>query len=360
MQPFDTENFFTYTDSPAQLRGCLFFKQLTMKLLLPIFVLTFLANSIFAQDTFSIVAVDTTTGEVGSAGASCLDNISFPGSGGAIIISDILPGKGAIHTQSFWVATNQANARLKMEEGLSPQEIINWLKPNDVGGLFGAQQRQYGIVDFDPQGHPRSAAFSGTQCYDWKGHKTGVTYAVQGNILLGPEIIDSMEARFLNATGTLADRLMAAMQGANVVGADSRCTDNGTSSLSAFLRVAKPGDADDSLYLDLNVPSLPTGQEPIDSLQTLYNQWKLTSVTQPLAVQARIFPNPAKGQVSIIFEGSEGLFQLFGATGQKVFEKTLVTGENICTPTLPTGVYFAKITVGQKAALSQKLIWQQP
>ena len=331
-----------------------------MKLLLPIFALTFWVNTFFAQDTFSIVAVDTTTGEVGSAGASCLDNISFPGSGGAIIISDILPGRGAIHTQSFWVAINQANARLKMEEGLSPQQIIDWLKPNDVGGIFGAQQRQYGIVDFDPQGHPRSTAFTGTQCFDWKGHRTGPNYAIQGNILLGPEIIDSMETRFLNATGTLADRLMAAMQGANVVGADTRCTDNGTSSLSAFLRVAKPGDHEDSLYLDLNVPSLPATQEPIDSLQTLYNQWKLTSVTQPLEVWAKIFPNPAHGQVKVFFEDREGLFQLFSAAGQLVFEKTLAAGENICSPNLPTGVYFVKITAGQKTTLSQKLFWQQP
>ena len=57
-----------------------------------IFTIVFTGLFIFlrAQDTFSIVAVDPATGEVGSAGASCLDNISVPGSGGAIIISDIL------------------------------------------------------------------------------------------------------------------------------------------------------------------------------------------------------------------------------------------------------------------------------
>src|SRR5690606_35997733 len=92
--------------------------------------------SLFAQDTFSIVAVDSITGEIGSAGASCLNNISFPGSNGAIIISDILPGKGAIHTQSFWLAANQANARLKMEEGLSPEDILLSLKQNDAEGTL--------------------------------------------------------------------------------------------------------------------------------------------------------------------------------------------------------------------------------
>jgi uncharacterized Ntn-hydrolase superfamily protein len=313
-----------------------------------------------AQDTFSIVAVDTTTGEIGSAGASCLDDIQFPGSGGAIIISDILPGRGAIHTQSYWNATNQANARLKMEEGLSPQEILDWLKFNGVGGIIGAQQRQYGIVDFNPaNGQPRSAGFTGTQCLDWKGHKTGTTYAIQGNILLGPEILDSMEARFLNTSGTLADRLMAALQGANVVGADTRCTNNGTSSLSAFLRVAKPENSDDSLFLDLNVPSLPAGQEPIDSLQTLYNQWKATSAKEPLDVSVKIFPNPARGQVTVFLE-KEGLLELFNTAGQKVFEKNLLAGANTCSPALPTGVYFAKIRIGAKTILTEKLVWHQP
>jgi len=123
-----------------------------------------------AQDTFSIVAVDTLTGEVGSAGASCLDNSAI--AGGAIIISDIIPGRGAIHTQSYWVSANQINAHNKMLEGLSPEEIIDWLVANDVQNL--PQRRQYGIVDFDENGHPRSAAFTGTSCMDWKGHHEGV------------------------------------------------------------------------------------------------------------------------------------------------------------------------------------------
>ncbi|HNL38001.1 MAG TPA: DUF1028 domain-containing protein, partial [Saprospiraceae bacterium] len=216
------------------------------------FVLFLFATGLLAQHTFSIVAIDTITGEVGSAGASCLDDNTFPGSGGAIIISDLLPGKGAIHTQSFWLEANQNNARQKMQEGLSPADILLWLKQNDPEGPFGAQKRQYGIVDFDPQGHPRSAAFTGNSCFDWKGHRVGANYAIQGNILLGPEVVDSMEARFLAAEGSLSDKLMAALQGANMVGADTRCTDNGTSSLSAFLRVAQPGDNDGQYWLDLN------------------------------------------------------------------------------------------------------------
>lgn len=311
-----------------------------------------------AQDTFSIVAVDTLTGEIGSAGASCLDNVSFPGSGGAIIISDILPGRGAIHTQSFWNATNQANARLKMEEGLAPQEVLNWLKANDVGGIFGAQQRQYGVVDFDPvSGKPRSAGFTGNSCFDWKGHKTGATYAIQGNILLGAQILDSMEARFLSASGTLADRLMAALQGANVVGADTRCTDNGTSSLSAFLRVAKPGDSDDTLYLDLNVPSLPAGMEPIDSLQRLYDAWSLTSAPEPDIAEWRIFPNPARGAFDVVFGATEGHFEMFDLSGRRVFAAQLVQGRQTFTPSLQNGIYFVRFLQKDRRSATSKIVW---
>lgn len=327
-------------------------KQLALLLLAYAF-----ANPTFSQDTFSIVAVDSTTGEIGSAGASCLDNIQFPGSNGAIIISNILPGRGAIHTQASYTAANQNTARNKMIQGLSPAEIVEWMKTHDSN--FSAQTRQYGIVDFNPAGgSPRSAGFTGTNCLNWKGHRTGPNYSIQGNILLGPQILDSMEVRFLRATGSLADRLMYAMQGANVVGADTRCTANGTSSLSAFLRVAKPGDPANDFHLDLNVPALPAGQEPIDSLQTLYNQWKTTSAPEPSAAVARIFPNPASGQVTVVLEEMEGLFELYDLRGQRVFSQKIQHGTNRMAPAaLPTGVFFVKIAAGGKAALTQKLVW---
>ena len=107
------------------------------------------------------------------------------------------------------------------------------------------------------------------------GSSTDSSSVVNGNyILLGQEILDSMESRFNNTDGCLSDKLMAAMQGAKVIGADTRCTTEGTSSLSAFLRVAKPTDHPDTLSIDLNIAGTPSGVEPIDKLQTKYNNWR--------------------------------------------------------------------------------------
>jgi uncharacterized Ntn-hydrolase superfamily protein len=80
-----------------------------------------------------------------------------------------------------------------------------------------------------------------------------------------------MQSRFLNTPGSLACKLMAALQGAKVIGADTRCTTAGISSYSAFIRVANPSDLPSNLFLDLRVNVFPAHLEPIDSLQTLFN-----------------------------------------------------------------------------------------
>ena len=173
-------------------------------------------NQILSQDTFSIVAVDTITGEIGSAGASCVGPI---GGVGAFILSDVIEGVGAIHTQASYLAQNQQNARNKMLEGLSPQQIIEWLVANDAQN--NPTIRQYGIVDLTRDGE--SAAYTGANCTNYKNHITGPGYAIQGNILLGQVIIDTMQSAYLNTNGPLADRLMATLQAAKILGADTRC-----------------------------------------------------------------------------------------------------------------------------------------
>ncbi len=146
------------------------------------------------------------TGEIGSAGASCVGPF---GGVGAFILSDVIEGIGGIHTQAYYLAANQVNAHNKMLEGLSPQEIIDWLVANDAQG--NPTIRQYGIVDLTRNGE--SASYTGVNCDDYKNHVTGPGYAIQGNILLGQVIIDTMQYAFLNTSGPLADRLMKTLTG---------------------------------------------------------------------------------------------------------------------------------------------------
>lgn len=318
-----------------------------------ILVLGIIYQHLGAQDTFSIVAVDTLTGEVGGAGASCIDESAIQG--GVLIISDGIPGKGTIHTQSYWNATNQQNPHNCMLEGLSSQGIINWLIANDVQN--NPQIRQYGIVDTDETGTPRSAAFTGINCMDYKNHITGLNYAIQGNILIGQQFLDSMEARFLNTEGTLPEKLMAALQGAKVPGADTRCMNDGTSSLSAFISVAKPGNQPGDFWCHLLVLSTPYGVEPIDVLQELFDEWLLWTSTsdEPFRLSSitTVAPNPAGNQIvfSIIMPDKVDilLIQIL-ATDGRITDKLIYAGEPIVLNAVkyPSGTYIFTVSEGRK------------
>ena len=291
-------------------------------------VCTFFAQS---QDTFSIIAADASTGEVGAAGASCVDGIAQWG--GIQVLNKIIPGKGGVNAQA-WIClnphSNLVSSIEKLNDGFSPQEVIDWIVENDqcAAQNYNPDYRQYGVVDIDNNNMVRVAAHTGNQANDYKGHILGENYAIQGNILLGPEVLEGMEQGFLSTEGSLAEKLMGAIQGANIPGADQRCLARGTSSTSAFLRVVKPEDDPESPYLDLGILEMPFGEEPIDSLQTLFNEWS-TSNNYNISSNSliNIFPNPAKEFISI--SASENVFFdkiiIYDAQGQKVIEESMPT-----------------------------------
>lgn len=103
-----------------------------MKKLTVLFFVFLLSTMGFGQDTFSIIAVDPVTGEIGSAGATCIS--STGGSNIADIITDIIPGQGGVNSQAYVCIPNinLQNAILQMEAGLSPSEIIDYLMANDA------------------------------------------------------------------------------------------------------------------------------------------------------------------------------------------------------------------------------------
>lgn len=300
-----------------------------------------IAAGVQAQDTFSIVAVDVSTGQVGSAGATCLDDGDI--AGGAVIISDVIPDIGAVHTQSYWTPANQNAAHAQVtDNGLSPEELMDWLEQNDAEN--NPTIRQYGMADL-VSGAARAAAFTGINCFDWKGHIVGDHYAIQGNILLGEDILTQMEAGFLETEGTLAEKLMAAMQGANVPGADTRCLNEGVSSQSAFLRVAYPGDDPNDLTLDIVISATPFGTEPIDVLQSEFDAWNGTNTSDdPNGAQPLLITRQSDGQILLRWDGPVPANLIaFDPLGARVGNITLT--DTHTTWSLPTeGTLFLRLS----------------
>jgi len=320
-----------------------------------LYLLFLLSTSIvFAQDTFSIVALDTVTGEVGSAGASCVDMSNFPGYDDDFL-GELFPGVGAINTQAWYLPANQANARDRMNEGYTPAEIIQWLVENDVQNQ--PEKRQYVIVAFVDDS-TQSAGHTGVQTDDYKNHVLGSNYAIQGNILLGQEILDSMEARFLNAPGDLACKLMAALQGANVVGADTRCTPNGTSSLFAFVKVAQPDDIFGSPSFVVSVRTTSTaGIEPIDTLQVLFSMVHECSgvgmnENERFNSLFKLYPNPVENNLVIensLPGTSSNRVSITDISGALIFQGTYKRSLNLDVSSYAKGIYFIKISHREKS-----------
>jgi uncharacterized Ntn-hydrolase superfamily protein len=324
-------------------------KIIFQKTLLFIIILKVSSASI-AQDTFSIVAADSASRKVGSAGASCVNLISF-GITDAGFLGDLLPDTGAINTQSFYLAGNQQNARIRMRAGDAPDEIISWLTTNDAAGNSG--QRQYGVAGF-VGASAAAAGFTGSDCFDYKNHITGsingIAYAIQGNILLNQAVLDSMEAKFRNTDGGLECRLMAALQGANVIGADTRCAQYYTSSLFAFLKVAEPNDQYGFPSFNISVISnanLPF--EPIDSLQKIFIEQMncniLSVEEKPEHGNLKIYPNPGSDAITIAVSDVSGklnikLLDIFGRI--IIEEESFGSQINLYIAHLPRGVYFLK------------------
>lgn len=253
-----------------------------------------------SQATFSIVAVDSVTGAIGGAGASCI--------AGSQIINDIIEGIGAIHTQAWYFEPNQVNAHNLMLSGLDPDSILGWLYANDAGNR--PSFRQYGVVTMAGPG--TSASFTGADTDNWKGHITGPGYAIQGNILLGPQIIGDMETAYLNTDGPLEEKLMAALEAAKVPGADTRCLSDNKSSISAFIKIVELGDGG-TPYLDIVIPTTGGSTDPIDLLRDQYDQWKAakladadlsTVVVEEMFIEADGMNSTVVTVIPINFEGN--------------------------------------------------------
>jgi uncharacterized Ntn-hydrolase superfamily protein len=157
--------------------------------------------------TFSIVARDSATGELGVAVASRF-----------FAVGSVVPwahaGAGAIATQSFANTSFGPRGLELLGQGASPDEVLKILLRNDGD----PERRQLGIVSASGQ----AVTYTGKDCIPWAGGRSGPGYACQGNILAGEAVVVGMEKAFLQTRGTLADRIYAALVAGDAQGGDSR------------------------------------------------------------------------------------------------------------------------------------------
>ena len=159
--------------------------------------------------TFSLVARNADGERWGVAVAS-----KFLAAGA--VVPGVRAPLGAIATQSFANLRYLPDGFALLGDGRTAQETLDAL----VAADDGRAQRQAGIVD----GQGRPATFTGEECLAWAGGVTGPGYAIQGNILTGPEVIAEMERAFLasDPEQPLALRLHAALLAGDRAGGDSR------------------------------------------------------------------------------------------------------------------------------------------
>jgi uncharacterized Ntn-hydrolase superfamily protein len=199
--------------------------------------------------TYSIVAVDLEAEQWGVAVQS-----KFLSVGSVVPWAE--PHVGAVATQAYANPRYGPNGLELLREGLSAQEAVDKLTSEDEG----REHRQVGIVDAKGS----AATYTGKECLDWAGGRTGDGYAAQGNILVSGETVDAMAETFEGSTGPLAVRLIDGLAAAQAAGGDSRGQQS-----SALLVVQRDGGyaGMSDTVVELRVED---HERPIEELRRIY------------------------------------------------------------------------------------------
>ena len=222
---------------------------------IPHSVLLLLSSWVFAKSplqtisTFSIVARDKKTAELGVAVQSKF-----------VAVGSVVPyaraGVGAIASQA-WGNPRYGSIGLELlASGKSAVEAVHLMTSSDPF----RNSRQLAIIGTDGN----ASVFTGSECLEWAGGMNGANYAVQGNILTGPEVIQAMGRAFEDTNGTLAERMIASLHAGQEAGGDKRGRQ------SAALLVVRKGWGYGGLtdrFRDLRVDDHPT---PIKELERIY------------------------------------------------------------------------------------------
>jgi len=199
--------------------------------------------------TFSIVAYDSVTQEVGVAVQSKYFSVGTA-------VPWARAGAGAIATQATVNVSLGPKALALLGTGMPASEVMRALAATD--SLW--ESRQVGIVD----ARGGVASWTGSRPLDWAGGETGAGFACQGNILAGPDVVAEMARAFRETKGELAERMIAALEAGQAAGGDKRGRQ------SAAILIARPSDAHpeyNERYIDLRVED---HKKPIQELRRVW------------------------------------------------------------------------------------------
>jgi uncharacterized Ntn-hydrolase superfamily protein len=201
------------------------------------------------MSTFSIVAYDSATGEVGVAVQSKYFSVGTA-------VPWARAGVGAVATQASVNVSHGPRGLALLGSGLSASEALVALAAVDSSW----QGRQLGVVD----ARGGSASWTGSSALDWAGGETGPGFACQGNILAGPKVVSEMARAFRETRGELAERMIAALEAGQAAGGDKR------GQQSAAILIARPSETNpeyEERYIDLRVEDHKT---PIRELRRVW------------------------------------------------------------------------------------------
>jgi uncharacterized Ntn-hydrolase superfamily protein len=200
--------------------------------------------------TYSIVAFDPEARQWGVATQSKF-----------LAVGSVVPWAeaeaGAVATQSYANPRYGPDGLALLRESIDAAEVLRRLTEADDG----RETRQLGVVD----ARGGSATFTGSECHDWAGGRTGDGYAAQGNILVGAETVDALAETFESSAGkSLAQRLVDCLAAAQAAGGDRRGQQS-----AALLVVERDGGYAklSDVLVDLRVDDHP---QPIEELRRLY------------------------------------------------------------------------------------------
>jgi hypothetical protein len=264
-------------------------------------VLLALAVPSTASATWSIIAVDMSTGRVVIASATCVNSDDEFLKG---VQAVVVPGKGVAACQAGVDRThaNQMLVFAELQKGTDPKRIIEMLS---VDPAF--QSRQFGILDLQGRSAGHSGLSNGYVSQDIQGRVPGtqIYYSIQGNILRAGKVVPNAVKAFVENKGAITDRVMAAMDAADASGGDSRCTCppppadgskpanpcEGRTSYIAYILMAEPKDTNGdshnngkyAMYITVSQPGEKFGPNaikpgenlnPVKTLRARYDAWR--------------------------------------------------------------------------------------